>query len=194
MNAGAIRKWRIARWYLGYAANQVNWQGNVTVALLVLWVALVCTIDLPLQSETQRIAIQLGKIGAGESGRFSRESPLRRPQDPTLEFIDSLPSNTRYLEQLLALNQLADKCDVIITSVHYRYEQVSGLPITRVAMAMEVRGDEKPQHAFLQRTLNAFPNLAISRLAYTRDTDGASTYKQKLDVDLYFQAHPKAAK
>lgn len=57
---------------------------------------------------------------------------------------------------------------------------------------MDVKGDEAQQRRFLQTTLNAFPNLSVARLAYAKNADGATKLDQKLDVNLYYQLHPKA--
>lgn len=36
--------------------------------------------------------------------------------------------------------------------------------------------------------LNAFPNLSIARLAYTKSTDGSLKVDQMLEIHLYYQA------
>ncbi|WP_287183049.1 hypothetical protein [Paraburkholderia sp.] len=105
----------------------------------------------------------------------------------------SLPEFEKYADQLRALNLLADKTRVVITRIDFRYDQVPALPVRKLALRMNVRGDEAQQRRFLQTMLNAFPNLSVARLAFAKGTDGIIQVEQKLDVNLYYRLRPKAA-
>ncbi|MFC0397533.1 hypothetical protein [Paraburkholderia rhizosphaerae] len=193
MNATLLRFWRISRWHLKRIANGMNWQRTTAAGLLMLWAGLMGVIDLPLQRETRQIAERIsGDIAHDPVGPGAVP---HAPDDLTGDFVASLPAFDRCTEQLRSLNLLAEKSGVMIASAHYRYEPMPGLPITRVTVGMDVRGNEKQQRRFLQMMLNAFANLAISRLAYSKGAEESDkgALRQRLDIHMYFRANAKAS-
>lgn len=171
----------------------MSWQNAAIAGFAALWVALVIAVDFPLYTETQSLRNQLEKNNIGKSATARRDTKQSTPFDPTHEFIASLPAFDKCTEQLRALNQLANKSGVLIASAHYRYEPVSGLPLMKAGVIMDVRGSEKQQRRFLRMILNAFPNLAISRLGYSRGTDGANNLREKFDIDMYYKGPSNSA-
>jgi hypothetical protein len=181
------------RWHLERLADRIDWQHTAALGLFALWTALLITIDLPLRAETQRIAARL-EHDSTHAPDESRVALLHSATpDLTREFVASLPHFEKCTDQVGALNLIANQSGVVVASAHYRYEQLPGLPVTKVVLAIDARGDEAQQRKFLQTALNALPNLAIARLVYTKHTDGASPVKLKLDLSMYFQSRPKAA-
>ncbi|MET3228364.1 UNVERIFIED_ORG: hypothetical protein ABIC54_000538 [Burkholderia sp. 1263] len=191
MNAKNLR--HMFAWYLACGLNRVQWQHTVAIGLLTLWALTISAIDLPLREETRDITSQLGPHLALEPAKPGAAEQRSTPQDPTREFAASLPKFEKYSEQLRALNVLADQAGVVITRIDYRYEHMPALPIRKLTLHMDIRGDEARQRRFLLTTLNAFANLSVARLAYVKSTDGPATFEQKLDVNLYYQSRPKAA-
>jgi hypothetical protein len=190
--AKLLRLWKIGCWHSN-ATNRMDWQRIAMAAVLALWASLIFIIDLPLLAETRQINGQVAKQRTLDSARQRSPSAQPAPYDPTHTFIASLPAFDKCADQLRALNELAEKSGVSIASVHYRYEPLPGLPITKVAMSVDARGEEQQHRRFLQMALNTFQNLAIARLVSTRSADGASSPRMKLDINLYFRDLPGPA-
>jgi len=184
---------QIVSWHLACVLNRVKWQHTTAMGLLALWAMLVGTIDWPLHVETRQMTLQLAQHTALEPTRPPPAAQQLAPRDLTHEFMASLPGFEKYPEQLRELNLLADKSSVVIMRIDYRYEQMPALPIRKLTLRMDLRGDEAQQRRFLQATLNAIPNLSIARLAFAKSADGAATVEQKLDVNLYYQSRQKAS-
>ncbi len=191
VNAKLLRK--KVFWYLACGVKRVAWQHTTAMGLLALWVALIATVDWPLRAETRHMTSQLARHAASGPAQPRRATPRSAPRDLTHEFVASLPEFEKYADQLRALNLLADKTRVVITRIDFRYDQVPALPVRKLALRMNVRGDEAQQRRFLQTMLNAFPNLSVARLAFAKGTDGIIQVEQKLDVNLYYRLRPKAA-
>jgi hypothetical protein len=181
-----LQLWKITCWY-GNATNRMDWQRVTVVAILALWMSLLLTIDLPLLKETRQIKGDLTRYSAIASARTRSQSKQAVPNDSTRAFVASLPALDKSTDQLRAFDELAEKNGVIVASVHYQYEPLPGLPITKVAMNVDTHGDDQRNRRFLQMMLNDFQNLAIARIVSTRTTDGARIQKMKLDINLYFQ-------
>ena len=179
-------------WHLACGLNRVEWQHTAAMGLLALWVMLIGTIDYPLHTETRRVRLQLASRLALEPARPRSAVQQLAPRDLGREFAAALPEFEKYPEQLRALNLLADKHGVVV-SIDYRYEQMPALPIAKLALRMDVRGDEVQQRSFLQTTLNTFSNLSVARLAYAKRTDGVATIEQKLEINLFYRSRPKDA-
>ncbi|MGA7817959.1 hypothetical protein [Caballeronia sp.] len=190
MNGKKLRQ--IVSWHIACGFDRLEWQTTTAVGLVILWATLICVINSPLHAETQQMKLRLAPHIALERAKPASVKPDSAPRDLTHDFVASLPEFDKHSEQLRALNSLADKNSVVITRIDYRYEQLPALPIKKLALHMDVKGDEAQQRRFLQTTLNAFPNLSVARLAYAKNADGATKLDQKLDVNLYYQLHPKA--
>ncbi|MFM0015738.1 hypothetical protein PQR46_28735 [Paraburkholderia sediminicola] len=180
-------------WYLACVLNRMEWQHTTAMGLLVLWATLIGTIDWPLRAETRQMTLRLAQHMALKPTRQRSATQPSAPRDLTHEFTASLPEFEKYSEQLRELSLLADKSSVVITRIDYRYEQIPALPIKKLILRMDIRGDEAQQRRFLQTTLNAIPNLSVARLAFAKSTDGATKVEQKLDVNLYYQLRTKAS-
>ncbi|MFL9903455.1 hypothetical protein PQR71_35885 [Paraburkholderia fungorum] len=191
MNWKKLRQ--IISWYIACVLNRLKWQHTAAIGLLALWAMLIGTIDWPLHVETRRMTLRLAQHMALEPTRPRSAAQQSGPRDLTHEFMASLPEFEKYAEQLRELNLLADKSSVVIMRIDYRYEQMPALPIKKLTLHMDIRGDEAQQRRFLQTTLNALPNLSVARLAFAKSADGATKVEQKLDVNLYYQLHPKAS-
>ncbi|MFL9867544.1 hypothetical protein PQR67_25495 [Paraburkholderia fungorum] len=183
----------IILWYLACVLNRVEWQHTTAMGLLALWATLIGTIDWPLQVETRQMTLRLSQHMVPEPTKPRSGAQQSTPRDVTQEFMASLPEFEKYAEQLRELNSLADKSSVVIVRIDYRYEQMPALPIRKLTLRMDVRGDEAQQRKFLQTMLNAIPNLSVARLAFIKSTDSVSKVEQKLDVNLYYQSRQKAA-
>lgn len=180
-------------WYLACVLNRAEWQHITAMGLLALWATLIGTIDWPLHAEMRQMTLRLAQHRVQEPTRPRPATQQSAPRDLTHEFMASLPEFEKYPEQLRELNLLADKGNVVITRIDYRYEQMPALPITKLTLHMDIRGDEAQQRRFLQTTLNAFPNLSVARLAFAKSTEGATKVEQKLDVNLYYRLRTKAS-
>jgi hypothetical protein len=180
-------------WHIACGLDRLEWQYTTAVGLVLLWATLIFAVNSPLHAETRRMTLRLASHIALERAKPGSGKPEPAARDLTRDFVASLPEFDTHPEQLRALNSLADKNSVVITRIDYRYEQLPGLPIKKLALRMDVKGDEAQQRRFLQTTLNAFPNLSVARLAYAKNTDGATRLDQKMDVNLYYQSPPKAA-
>jgi site-specific recombinase len=181
-----LRLWKISCWYSN-ATNRMDWQRIAVVAVLALWVSLLLTIDLPLLEETRQIRGELTSYSAHALARTRSQSQQAAPNDSTRAFVASLPALDKCTDQLRAFDELAEKNGVSVASVHYRYESLPGLPITRVAMSVDAHSDDQRNRRFLQMMLNDFQNLAIARIVSTRSTDGVRVQRMKLDINLYFR-------
>jgi hypothetical protein len=179
-------------WHLACGLNRLEWQHTLGMGLLALWTTLIVTIDGPLHAETRQMASRVAAYLALEPTKTRPTTPPSARVDLTHEFVASLHEFDKYSEQLRTLNLLAEKSSVVIMRIDYRYEQMPALPIKKLTLHMDVRGDETQQRRFMQTTLNAFPNLSIARLAYAKNAAGVSRVEQKLDVNLYYQSRPKA--
>lgn len=171
----------------------MKWQHTTAMGLLALWATLIGTIDWPLRTETRQMTLRLARHMALEPARPRSTTQQPAPRDLTHEFTASLPEFEKYAEQLRELNVLAEKSSVVIMRIDYRYEQMPALPIKKLTLRMDIRGDEAQQRRFLQTTLNAVPNLSVARLAFAKNTDGATKIEQKLDVNLYYRLRPRTA-
>lgn len=191
VNENKLRQ--IVAWHFACVLNRVKWPHTVAMGLLALWAMLIGTIDWPLHVETRQMTLQLVQHMSREQAKPHPTVQQLAPRDLTHEFVASLPEFEKYPEQLRELNLLADKSSVVITRIDYRYEQMPTLPIRKLALRMDIRGDEAQQRRFLQTTLNAIPNLSVARLAFAKSADGATKVEQKLDVNLYYQSHQKAS-
>ena len=185
--------WRIVSWYIACGLDWFEWQYTIAAGLVLLWATLICAIDSPLHADTRQMTSQLAQHIALERAGPRSAKLDSTPRDLAHDFVASLPEFDEHIEQLRALNSLADKNSVVITRIDYRYEQLPALPIRKLALRMDVRGDEAQQQSFLRTTLNAFPNLSVARLAYAKNADGAAKLDQKLDLNLYYRLLPKAA-
>jgi hypothetical protein len=194
---GTTVSWKKLRprfsWYIACGLDWFEWQYTIAAGLVLLWAMLTCAIDFPLHADTRQMTSRLAPHIALERARPSVAKLDSAPRDLTRDFVASLPEFDKHVEQLRALNSLADKNGVVITRIDYRYEQLPVLPIRKLALRMDVKGDEAQQQSFLRTTLNAFPNLSIARLAYAKNADGAAKLDQKLDLNLYYRLLPKAA-
>jgi len=141
---------------------------------------LIIAIDYPLLKETRRMAMQLASIPAPAEARAES-------RNAATEFAAALPAFDAYPDQLRELNTLAGKNDVVVARVEYRYEPLATLPIKRLVIRMNVNGQDLQQRRFLRAILNAFPNLSVTRLVYTKSTDGSSKVDQTLDIHLYYR-------
>ena len=157
MNAKLLHIWRVSRWHFAFAASRMSGQRLAASGLLCLWITVLIVIDLPLQAETRKITAQLTDDRAHGPEEPPHASPQSAPDDITREFIVSLPAFSKSVSQLRALDELADRSGVAITSAHYRYEHLSRLPLVKVALSIVVQGEEKQQRRFLQTALNGFP-------------------------------------
>lgn len=186
------KNWRLISWHLACGLNRVEWRHSAGAGLLGLWILLIGTVDLPLHAEIQRATLQLAPYLALQSSKpASAMKPITR-RDVSTEFAAALPEFEKYPEQLRALNALADRAGVALVRVDYRYEPLPALPIIALSLQIDLRGEEVQQRKFLQAALDAFANLAIARLAYAKGADGTPKVEQKLQVDLYYRARPKA--
>jgi hypothetical protein len=186
-------RWRRFRWYLACVLNRIARRHIAAMGLLVLWATLIAAIDCPLLAETRQMTLQIAPYTSLKHAKQHLTSQPLAPRDLTQEFTATLPEFDKSTEQLRALNALADKNGVVITRADYRYEQMPAMPIKKLTLRMDLRGDMAQQRGFLRATLNAFPNLSIARLAYAKSSDGSNSVEQKLDVNLYYRAHPKGA-
>lgn len=191
LNGKRLRQ--IVHWYLACVLSRVKWQHITAMGLLALWAMLVGTIDWPLHVQTRQMTLQLAQHTSQEQTKPHPVAQQLAPHDLTHEFVASLPEFEKYPEQLRELNLLADKSSVVIMRIDYRYEQMPALPIRKLTLRMDIRGDEAQQRRFLQTTLNAIPNLSVARLAFAKSADGAAKVEQKLDVNLYYQSRQKAS-
>jgi hypothetical protein len=188
-----IKRRQIVSWYIACGLDWFKWQYTMALGLVVLWATLICAIDSPLHAETRQMTSRLAPHITPERAKPRMAKLDSTPHDLTRDFVTSLPEFNEHVEQVRALNLLADKNSVVITRIDYRYEQLPALPIRKLALRMDVRGDEAQQQSFLRTTLNAFPNLSVARLAYAKNADGAVRLDQKLDLNLYYRLPPKAA-
>jgi hypothetical protein len=184
---------QIVSWYFACGLDWLEWQYTVAVGLVLLWAMLICVIDSPLHAETRQMTSRVAPHIALERAKPHSAKLDSTPDDLAHDFVASLPEFNNHIEQLRALNSLADKSSVVITRIDYRYEQLPALPIRKLTLRMDVRGDEAQQHSFLRTTLNALPNLSVARLSYAKNADGAAKVDQKLDLNLYYRLLPKAA-
>jgi hypothetical protein len=191
LNGKSLRQ--IVFWHLACVLNQVKWQHITAIGLLALWAMLIGTIDWPLHVQTRQMTMQPAQHTAPAPTSPRRAGQQLAPRDLTHEFLASLPEFEKYPEQLRELNLLADKSSVVIMRIDYRYEQMPALPIKKLTLRMDLKGDEAQQRRFLQTTLNAMPNLSVARLAFAKRADGTASVEQKLDVNLYYQLRQKAS-
>lgn len=174
-------------WYIKCSLSRMKWQHTVAFGLLSLWALLIGVVDLPLRAEVRKMGAQLSSYISQPSINLFTTERNSVERDLSNEFIASLPEFEKHLDELRALNVLADKADVLITRTDYHYEQISTLPIRKLSLRMEVSGDDAQQRRFLQTMMNSFPNLSIARLAYAKRADGSARIEQKLDVNLYYR-------
>ncbi|QIE27508.1 hypothetical protein SBC1_56140 (plasmid) [Caballeronia sp. SBC1] len=185
---------RIVSWHIACVLDWFKWQYTIAAGLVLSWATLICAIDSPLHADTQLMTSRLAPHVAFERAKpRSAKLDSSAPRDLARDFAASLPEFKEHIAQLRALNSLAEKNGVVITRIDYRYEQLPALPIRKLALRMDVRGDEAQQQSFLRTTLNTFPNLSVARLAYAKNADGAAKLDQKLDLNLYYRLLPKAA-
>lgn len=180
-------------WYIACSVDWLEWQYTIAAGLVLLWATLICAIDYPLHADSREMTLRLAPHIVLERAKTRSTKLASTPRDLAHEFVASLPEFNEHVEQLRALNLLADKNSVVITRIDYRYEQLPALPIRKLALRMDVIGDEAQQQSFLRTTLNAFPNLSVARLAYAKNADGVAKLDQKLDLNLYYRLLQKAA-
>jgi len=181
---------RTISWRWAWALNRVDSIHIVAVGLLALWASLILTIDYPLLRETQQMSLQLASIPEPAYGPTTASKS--EPRNSVDAFYAALPEFDTYPDQLRALNALAEKSGVVIERVDFQYEPLTKLPIKKLAMRMFITGTAAQQRRFLPALLNAFPNLSIARLAYSKSTDGSMKIDQKLDVHLYYRSKAAA--
>jgi hypothetical protein len=184
---------QIVSWYIACGLDWLEWQYTIAAGLVLLWAMLICVIDSPLHAETRQMTSRVAPYIALEQAKPHSAKLDSTPHNLAHDFVASLPEFNNHVEQLRALNSLADKSGVVITRIDYRYEQLPALPIRKLALRMDVRGDEAQQQSFLRTTLNALPNLSVARLSYAKNADGPAKLDQKLDLNLYYRLLPKAA-
>jgi len=177
--------WQVLSWRCAWALDQLRPAHLVVAGLFGLWASSIIAIDYPLLRETRQMAMQLASIS--EPAQERTATAKTQPPNVAKEFAAALPKFDAYPDQLRALNTLADKNGVVIARVDYRYEPLKALPIKRLAMRMHIEGQDLQQRRFLQAMLNAFPNLSIARLAYTKSADGSPKIDQMLEIHLYYQ-------
>lgn len=177
--------WQVLSWRCAWAVDQLRPAHLVVAGLFALWTSLTIAIDYPLLAETRQMTMQLASIP--EPAQERPTAAKSQPSNVAKEFAAALPKLDAYPDQLRELNTLADKNGVVVARVDYRYEPLKALPINRLVMRMDIKGENLQQRRFLQAMLNAFPNLSIARLAYTKRTDGSLKIDQMLEIHLYYQ-------
>jgi hypothetical protein len=182
------RSWQILVWYFEYRLNAVGWQHVAAIGLLTFGVSLAGVVDYPMYVETRRLATELAARNAPKTTKRASPAQSDIQRDIAKEFVNSLPEFDKYPEQLRILTQLAEKNAVVILRVDYRYEYVPTLTIRKIALHLDLKGDEVQQKRLLRLLLNTFSNLSIVRLAYTKNADPGASVEQKLDVNLYYRS------
>ncbi|WP_175873180.1 hypothetical protein [Burkholderia sp. BCC0397] len=177
--------WQVLSWRCAWALDQLRAAHLVVAGLLALWASLIIAIDYPLLRETRQMAMQLASIP--EPAQEQSTAAKTQPPNAAKEFAATLPEFDAYPDELRELNTLADKSGVVVARVDYRYDPLKALPIKRLVMRMDIKGQDLQQRRFLQVMLNTFPNLSIARLAYTKSTDGSLNVDQMLEIHLYYQ-------
>lgn len=176
--------WQKLSWQCAALLGRLGALHIATAGLLVLWGALLISIDYPLHRDMQRITSQLVALSKPSRDRLAARHPERR--DVAEQFAATLPPFATYPDQLRELNRLADTHGVVITRIDYQYFTMTPLPIQRLAMRMAIRGGDLPQRRFLQAVLNTLPNLSVTRLAYAKAPGDTLKVELKLEVCLYY--------
>lgn len=181
------RWWQSSVWRIRHALNAAQWHHITAIGLLVFSALVLAVIDYPLYVETRRLTSQFdarSALNANERKPVMRKNSSR---DSVQAFIASLPSFDSYPAQLHSFAKLADKNTVRIIRIDYQYERIAALPIKKLILHLELRGGETQQREFLRVALNTFPNLSVTRLAYTKSADPVAIVDEKLDVNLYYR-------
>lgn len=182
--AGKRMRWEMAR--IGSAMGPAE---LVAVSLLVLWIGLHVEVLAPLgaQADAQTAQLEGLQQDRGQQLRVSGRGRLRGT-DTRQDFLAFLPAESRCETQLLALHQLADHGALQMGRVDYHAEPVTGLPVTRLSLRVELRGTYAAQRQFLHGVLAELPNLAVQRLSLKKAEGAGDSVFLQIEASLYFRA------
>jgi hypothetical protein len=173
--------WRVLTWYARYVFNRLEWQHTLSIGLFSLWAMTVAFVDYPLYVETRALSSRLARPIRLDAATRKPASQRDMPRDLVKEFVASLPEFQQYPEQLRALNDLVDRNGIAARHIDYRYERVPSLAIQKLALQMELSGQEIPLRKFMQVALNSFSNLSIASLSFAKAADGGASAELRLE-------------
>lgn len=175
-------KGRLA-WELRRIWEKLDAGALVALALLVFWVGVVFTVNVPLQQQAEALAQDVAVLERQEAAQPTRVLRVATSQ----ALVSFFPPASAREKQLQQLHTLAAKHGLQLVRADYRSEPVKELALQGFAVRFSLQGSYAQQRQFLHALLAELPNLAVLRLSLEKAPGAPEAMSATVETRLYYR-------